>query len=734
MQWNIFTARSEKRSGKETRDRATSLITLSLLLGVATGLTLGEYCAPLKVVGEIYVGLLQMTVLPYIIVSLIASIGGVKRREGKLLATNALFALLGLWFIGALFFLLLSLAFPHWDTGSFFSTSLVEPPESIDFMRLFVPSNFFFSLTNNLVPAVVLFCILFGVALIGVEERGVFLTDFQVINECLRRVNGFVKSLLPVGLFAITANAAGTLSIQEFGKLQAYLLVFSVGTALLCFWVLPMVIASLTPFGYRDVLGATRTVLITAFVTNSVFVILPELATGLNSLLEQYRDEDSASSVGPDCIVPLGYPFPDIGKILSLLFIPFAVWFYNGAVSLRTSLAILPEGLLMSFGKIVATIPALLDAQRIPSDIFQLFLMSGVYVSRLGDLIGVMHLAAFTLLTACGVRGLLKARVKQIVILLSVGAILTVASIGGVRLLLNYTFKDTFSKAKILAQMAVMEDKATVKILRNATPNPVPLGQGQSRLDRISKTGKIRIGYNPDRLPFSFRNSRGDLVGFDVNLAYHLANELNASIEFVPYRMSTLVKQLRADHFDVGISGITMTLERALNISFSRSYFAVNFALVVKDYRTREFSTLQSVRSMKGLKLGVLESQYFGERARYYFKNAKIVPLRSERDFFEGKYKNLDALVTSAEAGSAWTLVYPAYKVVNPLPDVDKIPLGFALAGNDPKLEHFLTVWIRLKKDDGTIKRLKDYWILGLTAQKEEPRWSIVRDVLGWGK
>ena len=325
----------------------------------------------------------------------------------------------------------------------------------------------------------------------------------------------------------------------------------------------------------------------------------------------------------------------------------------------------------------------------------------------------------------------IRIRIKQIIILGLLGAVLTASSIVGIRLLLNYTFKDSFSKAKILSQMAVLEHKATVKILPKAAPNPVPLGKGSSRLDRISRTGVIRIGFNPDRLPFSFRNSRGDLVGFDVNLAYHLAAELNASIVFVPYRMNNLIEQLRADHFDLAISGVTMTLKRALEVSFSDPYLTVNFALVVKDYRKRKFSTVQSIRSMKGLRLGVLEGQYFSQRARYYFKDAEIVELQSERDFFEGKTQNLDALVTSAEAGSAWTLLYPSYKVLNPLAGIDKIPLGFALAGNDQEMEHFLAVWLRLKKDDGTIQRLKDYWILGITAEKKSPRWSIIRNVLG---
>ena len=37
-----------------------------------------------------------------------------------------------------------------------------------------------------------------------------------------------------------------------------------------------------------------------------------------------------------------------------------------------------------------------------------------------------------------------------------------------------------------------------------------------------------------------------------------------------------------------------------------------------------------------------------------------------------------------------------------------------------------------LKKKDGTIDDLYDYWILGKDPKEKEPRWCVLRDVLGW--
>ena len=50
-------------------------ILIGLALGIALGFFVGELAAPLKGVGDIFVGLLQMTVLPYIIVTLTANVG-----------------------------------------------------------------------------------------------------------------------------------------------------------------------------------------------------------------------------------------------------------------------------------------------------------------------------------------------------------------------------------------------------------------------------------------------------------------------------------------------------------------------------------------------------------------------------------------------------------------------------------------------------------------------------------
>ena len=106
--------------------------------------------------------------------------------------------------------------------------------------------------------------------------------------------------------------------------------------------------------------------------------------------------------------------------------------------------------------------------------------------------------------------------------------------------------------------------------------------------------------------------------------------------------------------------------------------------------------------------------------------------LESPVEFFTRKEDDLDAMVLTAEAGSAWTLIYPAYSVAVPHPDIQAVPVAYPVARGDSPLIEFVNTWIELKKNDQTIEGLYNYWILGQNPKAREPRWSVIRNVLHW--
>jgi Na+/H+-dicarboxylate symporter len=72
-------------------------ILVGLLTGIATGIVLGDYVAPLSLVANGFVRLLQMTVLPYVTASIVLSVGSLDVAQAKRLGLRAGSAIAGLW-------------------------------------------------------------------------------------------------------------------------------------------------------------------------------------------------------------------------------------------------------------------------------------------------------------------------------------------------------------------------------------------------------------------------------------------------------------------------------------------------------------------------------------------------------------------------------------------------------------------------------------------------------------
>ena len=89
-------------------------------------------------------------------------------------------------------------------------------------------------------------------------------------------------------------------------------------------------------------------------------------------------------------------------------------------------------------------------------------------------------------------------------------------------------------------------------------------------------------------------------------------------------------------------------------------------------------------------------------------------------------------MILSAEETSAWSLLYPEYAAVIPTPHTSKVPAAFPLPHNEENLADYLKIWLELKKQNGTIGKLYDHWVLGKHSKHKEPRWSVIRDVLHW--
>lgn len=727
-------------------------IGIALILGLGVGLFFGELAAPLKVGGDAFVLLLQMTVLPYVSLSLVSGLGSLKPEGAAQLAARTGSVLLLLWGMALTVVFLIPMAFPDWESASFFSSSLVQDESGFDFLSLFIPSNPFHSLAESIVPSVVVFSVALGIALIGVERKETLIEMLETIREGLSRITTFVVGLAPYGVFAIAGNAAGTLSVDQAASLQVYMLTYASCALVLAMWTLPGFVAAVTPYGWREIMGQMRGALITAFATGSVFVVLSLLAVRSKELVarrsaaehdhegvaepaSEGEDGEPAASKADqiiDVVVPVAFTFPSVGKLLSLAFVLFAGWISGYALSPTQYPVLAAAGVSSYFGSTMVAIPFLLNLFQVPSDTFQLFLVAdNVVGSRFGAMLAAMHLVSLSLLVVAAMSGQLRLRLPALLRYFVVTVLITLLPILGIR----YAFEAIGHEYAGYDRFVSMEPLLPqVESPAHREPSELEIPEDLSRptIERIRERGILRVGYVRDRLPWVFTNAASQLVGFDVEMAHTLAGELGVKLEMILCERDGLASSLDQGRIDVVMSGVVMTTDGLEHMSFSRPYVDETLAFLVRDHRRDDFSSTAAIQGMTKPVIAAPDSPYYLAKLRRYLPDAEIVVIDSPRDFFRAEPGTFDAFLYTAESGAAYSLVYPAFTVAVPQPDILKVPLAYAVRFHDDDMARLLSAWIELKHRDRTIEALFDHWILGKATQNKEPRWSIIRNVLGW--
>jgi Na+/H+-dicarboxylate symporter len=721
--------------GGNQRRRTPGLATQVLLglgLGVIAGIVFGEWMRQLQVIGNIFVGLLQMTVLPYIVVSLIASLGRLTYREVRLLASKGGMFILLFWLLAILVVLGMVIGFPNWESATFFSTSLIEEREAFNLVKLYIPANPFESLSQGIIPAIVLASLAGGLALIAVPEKGYLLKSLDLAADTIMRIAQFIVRLAPFGVFALVASTAGTMSLEDMGRLQVYLLTYIGAALLLSFWVLPGLVAAMTPISYRRVLSGTQDALITAFATYNLLIVLPLLSERIKEMLDEVEMLDDDTGSAADLIVPINFNLPNLGKLLALGFIPFAGWFAGAPIALEQYPQFLTSGLFSFFGEVVVALPFLLDLMHIPSDTFQIFLAVDQFSGRFGTLLAGMHTVVLGLLTAAAVSGRLRVNWFRLGRFALVSVLFAIAIFGGLRLFFEYVVPQEYRAYHALLEMDLVEHPPDVTLQTLDEVEPLAVDQRNNRFEAITKRGSLRVGYLQEALPFVYLRSADELVGIDVDIMLMLANDLDIGVDFVSLSRDEITGALRSGRVDIVTGGLFATPDRALDTALSAPYMDASISLVVRDHRRREFSSWEAVRQRQDLKLAVVDVPFLVTRVEKLLPNAQVERIEAPTEFLSAAKDRFDAMLYSAEAGSAWTLLFPRYSVVVPEPNVISIPVVFVLPADTTRWNRYVNAWISLNKTSRQVERLYDYWILGQGAEQHKRRWSVVKDILGW--
>jgi Na+/H+-dicarboxylate symporter/ABC-type amino acid transport substrate-binding protein len=702
-------------------------------IGVLVGLFFGERVRPLEIIAAGFIKLLQVNVLPYLLGSLIASLGSRGIGEIKTLARYGAALLLFVWGLMLLLVMLCPLALPPFSGAPVFA--LDEPSTAIDWLDLYIPSNLFRALSSNFIPAVVLFGILAGLALGQIPDarKRVLLDALSAFNEAMARVSRMILALTPYGLFAIAAVTAGQIRVEDLLRLQIWFVFYAGGTLLFTLWVLPSLVARLTKVPARDFLVAMRGAIITAAAAGDALVVLPLISEAAKALLAERggSPEDADRAVG--VAVPLLYNFPHVAKILSLAFLPFAAWYVGSSLGPTQMGLLITAGPLSLFGTMNAAIPFLLDLLHLPADVFELFSISSVINARLGSMTAATHVAALGIILAASMMGGVRVAIRPMLRFV----MLTAASIGffvlSTRVVFTRVLPPAPSGLGTLASFELRPPFAGVVDIGvpGETPDSTAPEPGQ-RLREIKARGVLRVGYFGDAVPWSFVNAEAELVGYDIEAAHRLAMQLGVRLAFVPIDRTPPrpALELAAGHVDILMSGMTATVPRGEQMELSQPYATEHVGFLLHDFDRARFETVAPLHDGDGITIAVPPVDGAGELVHTLLPNARTRPYVSIITVCQDT--SVTAVLTSLERAYYWSRIRPELAAVRPKELTTGTALVYALPSGEDDLRRIVDLWIRTRQASGEADEAYDYWIRGKALTPHVPRWSVLGDVLGW--
>ena len=231
----------------------------------------------------------------------------------------------------------------------------------------------------------------------------------------------------------------------------------------------------------------------------------------------------------------------------------------------------------------------------------------------------------------------------------------------------------------------------------------------KSTLHSIIKKGEIRVCLEPGYVPFEMRDKHGRIVGFDVDIAKKMAKDMGVKLTLVPTAWDGIISALITNKCDIIISGMTITQQRNLKVTFTEPYFLVGQTLLVnkKHSNIRSYKDLDKKGMVITTKLGTT-----GEiAAKKLFKNATIKTFDSESAAVQEVLNNrADAFIYDKPFNALFMAGKGKNKLVFLKEDLTFEPLGFAINHGDPDFLNWLNNFIRQIKHDGTYDKFYKKW------------------------
>lgn len=235
-------------------------------------------------------------------------------------------------------------------------------------------------------------------------------------------------------------------------------------------------------------------------------------------------------------------------------------------------------------------------------------------------------------------------------------------------------------------------------------------------LNRVVKTGTLRVGMSADQAPLNVRSKTGQMIGLEVDLARGLAYALGFELEIVQQPFGDLLGALKAGKVDMVMSGVDITAARTKDFLFVGPYLLSGKSLVTASSSLAEAETVDEINTPE-VTFVTLKNSTSQAFVKKNMPKAKLVTVeaydKAVQMVIDGK---ASAMIADMPACALAVLRNPDAGLVTLSEPLSVEPMGIAVSAKDPRFYNLIDNYIDAMEATGILSGLRAKWF-------EDPSW-----------
>ena len=228
----------------------------------------------------------------------------------------------------------------------------------------------------------------------------------------------------------------------------------------------------------------------------------------------------------------------------------------------------------------------------------------------------------------------------------------------------------------------------------------------ESTIEQVIKRGILKVGMSTF-VPWAMKDKTGKLIGFEIDVATRLAEDLGVKIEFTPTKWAGIIPALLTGKFDVIIGGMSIRPDRNLKVNFSIPYDYAGQSLLANKKLAAGFASLKDFD-----RADVVISARLGSTAA---EAAKQFMPKAQKRLFDDEAQVIQEVVNGRAHAAVASAPLPAFQAIK-YPDqlflplqgtFTKEPIGFAVRKGDFDTLNYFNNWIRVTEAKGWLAERK---------------------------